>query len=159
VTRFAKQIERCANSSSREVSILHPFLEAGLYYQQVKRYVDRFPRENIRIYWYEDDWRQPARMLVGLFAFLGVDTTFTPDTSLKSLAQRAPRSPAVNYLLKKSNIWPSMKGFVPPAVRSQLRSLVFRSGRPKGMDPKDRQYLIEYYRKDIIALSGLLGRD
>lgn len=156
---FREQVEKCANSSSREVSILHPFLEVGLYHQQVKRYLDRFPRENIRIYWYEDDWRQPARMLADLFAFLEVDPAFSPDTSRKSLEQRSPRAPAMNYLLKKSNIWPSVKGLMPPALRIKLKAMAFRSGRPMRMDPRDRQYLIEYYRKDILALSALLGRD
>jgi hypothetical protein len=156
---FREQIEKSARGGKRAVSILHPFLEAGLYHRQVKRYLDQFPRENIRIYWYEDDWRQPARMLADLFAFLEVDAAFLPDTSQKSLAQRAPRVAAVNYLLKKSAIWPSMKGLMPPALRSRLRALIFRSGRPMAMDPKDRRYLIEYYRQDILALSALLGRD
>jgi hypothetical protein len=156
---FREQIERGAGAGGREVSILHPFLEVGLYYRQVKRYLDVFPRENIRIYWYEDDWRQPARMLADLFAFLQVDTGFMPDTTHRSLEQRAPRVAAVNYLLKKSNIWPSVKGFVPAVLRGRLRAMAFRGGRPAAMDPKDRQFLIEYYREDVLALSALLGRD
>lgn len=156
---FRQQIEKSARGTSRELNILHPFLEVGLYHRQVKRYLDRFPRENIRIYWYEDDWRQPARMLADAFAFLEVDAAFAPDTSRKSLEQRAPRAPALNYLLRKSNIWPSVKGLVPPALRSRLRAIAFRGGRPVTMNPKDRQFLIGYYREDVLALSALLGRD
>jgi hypothetical protein len=156
---FREQIKRGACASGRELSILHPFLEVGLYYRQVKRYLELFPRENIRIYWYEDDWRQPARMLSDLFSFLQVDTGFAPDTSRRSLQQRAPRVAALHYLLKKSNIWPSVKGLVPPAFRGRLRAVAFRGGRPAAMDPQDRQFLIEYYREDVLALSALLGRD
>jgi hypothetical protein len=156
---FREQIEKSARSGGRELSILHPFLEVGLYHRQVERYLTRFPRENLRIYWYEDDWRQPARMLADLFDFLGVDTGFAPDTSRKSLEQRAPRVVAVNYMLKRSNIWPSVKGLVPPPMRARLRSLAFRKGRPQAMDSRDRHFLIEYYRKDILGLAALLGRD
>src|ERR1044072_795943 len=46
---FREQIEKGARAGGRELSILHPFLEVGLYYRQVKRYLERFPRENIRI--------------------------------------------------------------------------------------------------------------
>jgi len=156
---FRQQIEKSARAGGRELSILHPFLEVGLYYRQVKRYLDRFPRENIRIYWYEDDWRNPRRMLADVHQFLGVDPAFVPDTSRKSLEQRTPRVPAVNYLLKKSNLWTSVKGLVPPMLHSQLRSLAFRGGRRMAMSPGDRRFLIDYYREDILQLSALLGRD
>jgi hypothetical protein len=156
---FSEQIQRGVGAGGRELSILHPFLEVGLYYRQVQRYLELFPREHIRICWYEDDWRQPARMLADLFAFLKVDTTFVPDTSRRSLAQRAPRIAALNYVLKKSNIWPSVKGLVPPSLRARLRAMAFRGGRPAIMDPKDRQFLIEYYREDVLKLSSLLERD
>jgi hypothetical protein len=66
---------------------------------------------------------------------------------------------AVNYLLKKSNLWPSVKGLLPPAVRARLRGMAFRRGKPVAMDPQDRAYLIEYYREDILKLAALLGRD
>jgi hypothetical protein len=156
---FREQVEKAARTSGAELSILHPFLEVGLYYRQVRRYLDVFPKENIRIYWYEEDWRQPARLMADLFAFLGVDPSFVPDLSQRSLQQRAPRVSAVNYLLQKSNVWPSMKGMVPPAMRARLRRLAFRGGRTVAMDPKDREYLIAYYREDVLALSALLGRD
>jgi len=156
---FREQIEKSARYGAPEISILHPFLEVGLYHRQVERYLRQFPRKNIRIYWYEEDWRQPKRMLGDLFAFLGVDPAFEPDLSHKSLAKRAPRVAAVHYVLKRSNIWPSVKGFVPPALRARLRTLAFRNGRRIVMDPKDRQFLIEYYHKDILGLSALLGKD
>jgi hypothetical protein len=45
----------------------------------VKRYLALFPREQIRIYWYEQDWRDPARLLRDLFQFPGVEASFEPD--------------------------------------------------------------------------------
>jgi Sulfotransferase family len=161
LTRYAfrRQIELSARRKGPQMSILHPFLQVGLYHEQVKRYLDRFPRENIRIYWYEEDWQQPARMLADLFAFLGVDAAFAPDTSRKTLERRAPRMVAVNYLLKKSSIWPSVKGFLPPAIRARLGSMAFRTDPPVAMDPNDRKYLIDYYRDDILKLASLLGHD
>ena len=65
---FREQIEKCARGSNGKLSILYPFLEIGLYHQQVRRYLDLFPREHVRIYWYEEAWRQPALLLADLFA-------------------------------------------------------------------------------------------
>lgn len=47
------------------LGIHHPFLEVGLYYRQVKRYLDRFPRDRIRIYWYEEAWTPRRRVTSG----------------------------------------------------------------------------------------------
>src|SRR6266496_4229203 len=56
---FREQIEKSARGGQRQLSILYPFLEVGLYYEQVKRYLNHFPRHQIRIYWYEEAWRRP----------------------------------------------------------------------------------------------------
>ena len=79
----------------------YPFLEIGLYYEQVKRYLERFPRERIRIYWYEEAWRQPGRLMADLFEFLGVDPAFQPDLSRRSLERRAPRLARLELLPEK----------------------------------------------------------
>jgi Sulfotransferase domain len=81
---FRRQCEICARGEGRQLSILHPFQEVGLYHRQVERYLDRFPRANIRFYWYEEDWRQPARLLADLSRFL----EWTP-LSLRTLRCKA----------------------------------------------------------------------
>lgn len=70
---------------------MHPFLEFGLYYAQVKRYLDLFPSENMRIYFYEE-YQQPGQLRADIFGFLNVDSRFRPDASRKHLAPRVPTS-------------------------------------------------------------------
>lgn len=156
---FREHIEACARNEDRTISTLYPFLEIGLYYQQVKRFLDRFPQSHIRIYWYEEDWRQPARMLADLFAFLNVDADFQVDTSRKSLERRAPRMATLSYALKKYQVWYPLRSLVPKGLRPSLSRLAFRRGKSLTMQPADRQYLIDYYREDIGRLATLLDRD
>lgn len=80
---FREHIGECERVAEKKIGILYPFLEIGLYYRQVKRFLDLFPRDQIRIYWYEKDWLQPERLLADLFEFLEVDTSFRPDLSRK----------------------------------------------------------------------------
>jgi Sulfotransferase family len=155
---FREQIEKSARGGNRELSILHPFLEIGLYYQQVKRYLAVFPREQMRIYWYEEAWRQPARLLKDIFEFLQVDAAFQPDFSERILERRAPRFKVLGYL-RQSGVWQSVKGRIPPRLRATLRALTFQHGKTLTMDPKDREYLIAYYRRDIRNLAALLDKD
>ena len=156
---FREQIEQSLRNENRKFSILYPFLELGLYFQQVKRYLGLFPRENVRIYLYEEAWRRPQCLFRDLFEFLGVDAAFEPDTSRRSLERRAPRLPAVNALLKNDRMAAALWRSVPEPVRGPLRRVAFRWGRSIRMAPNDRRHLVGYYRADIEKLSALLDRD
>ena len=148
-----------AGADRKQLSIFHPFLEAGLYSAQVKRYLDVFPREQIRIYWYEEAWRDTGAMLADLLEFLGVDASFRPDTSRRSLERRRPRWLGAHHFLKKFKLWYPLRALVPDAVIPRLRSAAFRQGKSLKMDERDREYLVDYYREDVIKLSAMLDRD
>ena len=155
---FRRQIELAARGGHRELGILHPFLEVGLYSDQVRRYQHYFPSHQIRIYWYEEDWRRPQWLLRDIFEFLGVDAAFQPDVTERILERRAPRFKAVGYL-RQSAVWPSVKGWIPPGWLAALRRLAFQRGRELVMSAEDRRFLIDYYRDDIRQLAALLDRD
>jgi hypothetical protein len=156
---FREHLDACARGGEKKLSPLYPFLEIGLYHEQVKRYLDLFPRERIRIYWYEEAWRQPATLLADLFRFLKVDDTFRPDLSQRIHQRRAPRFVGPHHFLKKSGLWYPLKALVPDPLISSLRPVAFRRGRSVTMDPEDRRYLIDYYRDDIQRLAALMDRD
>jgi hypothetical protein len=156
---FRRHIEACALGGECKLSITYPFLEIGLYHQQVKRFLDLFPPSRLRIYWYEDAWRDPAKLLADVYRFLDVDAGFQPDLSLRTHQRRAPRFVTLHHLLKSSGLWYPSKSLIPVGALARLRKLVFRSGRSLVMDSADRQYLVDYYRDDIHRLSTLLDRD
>lgn len=156
---FRRHIERCLRDPHRRLSIYYPFLEAGLYSAQVKRFLDLFPRERVRIYWYEEAWRDPARLLADLFAFLGVDPSVQIDTAIRMLERRAPRFERAHYYLKKLNLWAPLRAAMPARLLPALRRAAFTTGKSLTIHPDERRLLIDYYGQDIQRLSALLGRD
>jgi hypothetical protein len=158
---FREHVRACERAQGKggRLSPVYPFLEIGLYYWQVKRYLDLFPRDRIHIYWYEEAWRQPAKLVADVFDFLNVDEAFQPDLSERSLERRAPRFTGLHYFLKRSGLWHPLKQMLPARLASPLRRFAFRRGHSLRMNPRDRRYLIDYYRDDIQQLSGLLDRD
>jgi Sulfotransferase family len=156
---FRAHLHRCLRDDHRELSIYYPFLEAGLYAGQVQRFLDLFPRDRVRIYWYEEAWRDARKFLEDLFTFLQVDPAFAVDTSRKTLERRAPRFHRAHYYLKKFNLWTPMRAAVPASLQTRLRRAAFTAGNSIAIDPADRQFLINYYRPDIERLSTLLDRD
>jgi|HubBroStandDraft_5_1064220.scaffolds.fasta_scaffold48682_2 hypothetical protein len=156
---FRRHIEHALRVPHGELNIYYPFLEAGLYAAQVKRFLDLFPRDQVRIYWYEEAWSNPSHLLRDLFQFLAVNPEFEADTTRKILERRRPRFARAHYYLKKLNVWRPLRALVPTSLRPSLRSAAFRTGGSIRIDPADRQFLIDYYRPDIECLSTLLNRD
>ena len=89
---FREQVDQSLRNSGGKFELMHPFLEMGLYHEQVKRYLDLFPLENVRILFY-DDYRDDAPgVIADVLRFLGVDAEFAPDMSRRHLAGREPGS-------------------------------------------------------------------
>ncbi len=156
---FRQQIQINSRWDGKKFSVACPTLELGLYYEQVKRYLNLFPRENIHIFLFEDYQQQPARVMQGLFRFLNVDPDFTPDMSQKHLEPQILRAVAVAHFLKWCGAWRHLKNVSPRMFRPRLRAIAFRKRKSLAMDRQDRKYLVEYYRDDIGKLSKLLDRD
>ena len=78
---FRETIEACRRNTSEKFSIVYPFLELGLLHEQVERFLDAFPRENVLILYYEEYRERPSEVFAQIFRFLSVDPAFAPDTS------------------------------------------------------------------------------
>jgi hypothetical protein len=156
---FREHIHRCMSHRDRTLGVYHPFLEVGLYSAQVQRYLTRFPDANVRVYWYEEAWKDAAAFLRDLFTFLGVDVAFRPDLSRRSLERRVPRFKSIHYAAKQLEVVHRVRELVPSAMRKPIGRLLFRKGKDLRMDPRDREYLVGYYREDIMKLALLMNRD
>lgn len=156
---FRTQIEIALRQSYEHFGILRPFLELGLYFEQVKRFLRFFPAANVRIYFFEDYQKQPLEMLVDIFRFLDVDPTFAPNLSQRHLEPRIPKLVTLAYFLKRYGIWQRAAALSPLALRSLFRMVAFRDRRSLAMGDEVRKWLIDYYRDDVGQLSDLLGCD
>jgi hypothetical protein len=157
---FHQQISLALRNTSRKFTLDDlQLLEIGLYYEQVKRYLDLFPRENVFIRIYEDYRDRTSALVSEIFRFLHVDETVTPDVSKRHLQPRVPRYIRTSDLLKKYGVWRFAKRITPPGVLTRMRSLAFKSRTALAMEKHDRDYLIGYYRDDVSKLSTLLNRD
>jgi hypothetical protein len=82
---FREAIELGLQQRGGRLAVLHPFLDMGFYHQQLSRYTEVFPKNQLRIYWYEEYQAKAAPMLADMFRFLEVDPAFSPDMSKRYL--------------------------------------------------------------------------
>jgi hypothetical protein len=87
---FRQAIELGLQQRGGKIDFMHPFLDMALYHQQVKRYLETFPEEQIRIYLYQEYRADPRWMLADIFRFLNVDPAFEPDLAKRYLEAGSP---------------------------------------------------------------------
>lgn len=137
------------------------YLAAGCVSGFLKAYLDRIPRERIRLYLFEDLQRDPRGLLRDLFTFLGVNPGFMPD-----LEQRHNSSGGVigNPVLREA--WTRtallrarVRRHVPRRIRDSAFGLVTRNLSAVSLDPEMRRELTALYRDEVEQLGALVGRD
>jgi hypothetical protein len=156
---FREQVRKHLTNKSEQFEPLNPFLEFGLYYEQVKRFAEQFSAENLRIYLYEEYKQAPIRITEDIFRFLAVDSQFSPDVSEKHLQTSLPRFRWTSFMLKKHGVWSRLKNAIPDDLIPVARKLAFKNRETEELDSADRVQLRDYYGEDIIRLSGLIKRD
>ena len=75
---------------------------SGFYYRLLLPFFERFPREQIRVYLYEDWNSRPSEVLRGIYRFLNVDDAFLPRSARNNVSF-LPRSHALQSLIRNSN--------------------------------------------------------
>lgn len=138
------------------------YVRRGRYYEQLKPYFERFPRENIHIMLTEDLAADTAKTVTGLYRFLGVDDTFLPDTKRRHKPSTAiPKNQVVHDLLTQPNaVKTLLRPLMPSRVRASLRkSISSKNSEKETIPPALRAELVKGYCDDILKLQDLIGRD
>lgn len=135
-------------------------VKEGFYYRRLRRYFDTFPREQIKIFIFEEFKQDPARVVVDLFDFLGVDSNFVPDTSVRHNPGALPKNRLLNRLLLNPALIRTAKAVLPEGMQSLAKRVQQQNMKPSPKLPADlRAKMLALYREDILKLEGLLDRD
>jgi Sulfotransferase domain len=165
---FAKALElepaRLQSSTFRETSpefyVWYFYYTTGLYSEQVRRFLETFGRNNVRIYIFEEFANDPVGTCRDIFDFLGVDPNFRPAVAIHN-ESRVPASPRLQFWLR--NRGPRYLRFLPGRLRraiiERLMNLNTGRGSLPHRDTETERRLLERYRDDIRKLERLLDRD
>lgn len=133
----------------------------GCYFANLKPYFERFPREQIRVYLYEEWNQQPQVVLRDIFAFLGVDDNVLIEPPRTNVTFRY-RHAWLRRFLDEPNV--ARKG-LEHILQGRLRTRLYHKLRSYNrvqsprLDAGLRRTLTERYRSDIEQLQHLIQRD
>lgn len=156
---FGEALEFDFNRKRKGWGVSSLYVEIGLYYRQVKRYLDVFPEESVKILFFEDFRDDPGKAMSELYAFLGVDRNFTPNLAIRYNSALVPRWRGLFRLIELSGVKRMAKKSLSPGWIEGLRPLMFINGDRLKPTPEEVRYASAFFRDDISLLSELLGKD
>lgn len=134
----------------------------SFYHAALERYFQHFPREQLRIYLYDDLQANALVLMQNIFRFIGVDDSFTPDTSIRYNAAMWPRLQFAPCITRKAEhlVFRVIRRF-PVPVRQYVTTGFTRIARTETppLDLALRSELTAAYRDDIMRTQELIGRD
>ena len=158
---IAAEPERMA---SGKFSATHAYHEFGFYYRKLKPYFDRFPREQLQVFLYEEVSSSMQRTLKDICRFLQVDADFAFDTRPKLNVSGIPKREWLDRFVRLASgdrLWARLfrKPFPKHAWIRIVKSVQYANYEKPEFSSDARQRTLATYAEDIEALSDLLGRD
>lgn len=138
------------------------YAACGRYHEQLTRYLAIFPKEQLKIFLYEDFLSDPRSVIRDVCEFLSVDPEFDPDFSARHNVTVTPK----NALAEKAAaiLRPAgtqLRGIIPAGLHKSATALAKRlvMKRPQKISMETREALTATFAEDIRKLQDLVGRD
>ena len=153
----------------RLVQDAHPSLSRfkanSRYELHLARYLQKFKREQIAIFLFEDLLQNPAKLVQQMYRHIGVRADVLPlDLSRRDNQPRRPRSARLQQLIRTATLW-SMRHITHPGlykalsqVRGNLVQAATRPGDYPVMNPATRRALLPEFVKTQHFVEQELGR-
>jgi len=162
VDSFSESIKIEQDRIKDNWSPLYHYIQKGYYSVQLQRYYDLFPKENIKIYLFEEIVKNPKETLKDIFKFLNVEENIKIDTSKKSNVSGTPKG-ILGFILKKMRYYNMMPKFaISDYLPTFVVNLLFKSvyKETEKLDPVFRKELTDkFYKEEILKLEKLIDRD
>jgi hypothetical protein len=136
------------------------WMQVGRYAEQVRRYVELFPREQIHVALFDDLKGDALGMTQSIYRFVGVDPSFVPDFDTPHAGGGIPRSRLLERMFTSRKLRSALEPLVPTRAASWVRRLRGRTMRkPPALPSGLRRELTQHFRDDIAQTSALIGRN
>jgi len=147
---FMRAIKKAMQSEEKSWGAGRLYLELGLYYEQVKRYLEIFGSRTVKIILFERIKKDVSGVMREIFSFLDVYPFFEIVFHKRYNISLIPKYKLLNRLLWKIGA----QNFF-----ARINNELFNKKRNVSLSNKERDFLRLYYKKDIMKLSDLINRD
>lgn len=152
---FEEEVEKW---NRNQVSDLCNVIDYGFYYNQIKSYKDTF--EQVKICLFDDLEERPSVLVQDLYRFLGVDSSFCPNTDLKYNVSVNSGKFLRKLIYEPNFLKKVVTTFLPLEMRTKIKNKFLEKIANKSqLESSQRKILLEIYKEDITKLQDLINRD
>ncbi len=156
---FRQEIEKDFNQKEKGWYINHGYVELGFYATQLKRYLDLFPPEQMKILLYDQLKKEPRQLMEEVCRFLGIRTDWSFPVDQRFNEARLPRNARLLYWMSISGIKKSLFRLIPESHKVMVKNLFFKNSVIPDLNLQDYQFAASFYWQEIPALEKLTGLD
>ena len=136
----------------------HMRLRAGMYSKCVKRYLDKFGTNQVKIIIFEEWIKNPKKTVEDIMKFLDINQRLEHLNVDDHNPYTVNRWDGVTRVIRKP-FMNSIKDMLPYSTRQFIgKSLEKEVKKPK-MEEKEREFLKKFYKDDVDELKKILGKD
>ena len=162
---FEEAIEKEDERKQKNWRWHYRYIDQGRDYWQVKRYLDVFGGEKVRVYLFDDLVGEPEQMMINLSEFLRIDPEFYRNYDFRRFNKPGlPKNQAMHHLIRHQNPVRKIAHVLTPLfLRRWVVALIEKSNykyddKPT-LDPGTRMKLKCLFESDIKKTAELIGRN
>jgi hypothetical protein len=136
---------------------VYGYRQRSCYLPSLQNWLAHYPRPRLAVLFNDDLDRDPVGTVRAACRHIGVDDSFTPDTSLRFNTSGVARNRVVDFAFHHAR---DLRRFLETHLPPHLVCALARKLRhPPKLDPQLRAELTASYREDILALGAFVDRD
>ena len=153
-------LEKILNDSSvKDHSLLYQqYIELGFYYNQVKRYVDIFGKENVCIMLYDQLKENNEKLTNNVISFLNLDVNHDINFKTPYNSSKNSTNKIIQALYSLNFIRKSVSYFSPSSIINLINKKFFNNKEDRLFKRLEDQ-LYNLYVEDILLLEKMLNLD
>jgi len=134
------------------------YLHAGLYSEQILRYINSFGEKNVKIIIFEDFVQNERNTVKDVLSFLGVNFEPNFDSDVQHVFN-LPKGKFANIVLHSKTIRKIASKIIPTDSRQLLKEKLLLQTEKPLMTEEDRKILRNFFDEDVKKLKNILGQD
>lgn len=135
------------------------YVELGMYWRHVSRYVSAFGANAVAVFFSEDLSAKPEELLETVCACIGTNPCWLPSDLRRRNVYRVPRHPGIGRLYASSRLRQVAKWMIPGSLARQVKALGLRAAESPTIPAQVASHLRQLYRSDVLCLQRFCGRD
>jgi hypothetical protein len=135
------------------------YISLGCYYAQVKRYLDAFGSNQVKVFFYEDIIKNIDGTVKEIYSFLGVDNAYNAAVDQKHNVFLAPKNSFIEKLYALKSFRTMAKKLLGENVRKKVKNIFFIKEKKPVLSSALKAKMNELFREDILKTAELLNKD